>query len=120
MAAELNEIREARRSAVRPVADVMRVDEAAVTASRETAATIPRGERTPQLRRDAATLAADVQRPAACLEERYERGVAGQPASGVDCERDAVIELAATGASSLAVTERRRVHAQDDLIALAT
>ena len=85
------------RAAVGPVLDVMRVDESGRGAAGEAAAAVAGRQGALQRGRDRAGLAPDVERVALALDDADDRPVAGEPACGLRCERDAADELAAPG-----------------------
>ena len=80
-AAQRDEIAELRLAAVGPVLDVMPLGEARAIAAGEPAASIARFERPRDRRRNAARLAADVERLAVfAFDDTDDRPVAGKPA----------------------------------------
>src|SRR5437762_531967 len=94
-AAERDEVRELRLAAIGPVLDVVALRETRAVAPREAAAAVARAQRALQSKRDAACLAADVQRLAVrTLDDADERAVAAEPSHRVERERRAVVELA--------------------------
>jgi hypothetical protein len=104
-AAEQNEVSDCRFAALRPVADVMGIDEAAVLAAGEAASTVAATQRTAKRRRDRPGLAAVA----------HNGGVAGEPARRLSRERTPVVELA----DAFAVLRQDiPVRMDDDLIAL--
>src|SRR5215210_4206022 len=115
VAAELDEVVQARRATVRPVLDVVRVDGAVIRAAGEAAAAVAAAQRAAQRRRDAASLAPDAQRAAGALQERHDRRVACEPAGGLCRDRRAVCELRL----AFAVAQASRVDVDDDLVAVA-
>ena len=117
VATQLHEVVQARRAAVRPVRDVMRVDRASVGAAGEPATAIAARERTAERGRHGAGLAADAERAAVPLDQRHDRRVACQPARRLRRERSAVLELAATAVRR--PRERVGVHVQHDLVPIA-
>jgi hypothetical protein len=83
--AEQREVLKARRSALRPMLDVVRVDVAAVVASGERAVPVARPERALERSRDGPALAANVERRAVLvLDDRDEAPVAGEAPDSLD------------------------------------
>ena len=113
-AAQQDQVVEAGAATVDPVADMVRMNEAAVRAHREAAAAIAQPESASNRRRHGARLAPDVQHRAAFVRRhRNQRAVATHPAERLRGNARAVVEerLARTVRA-----EHRLIQMNDDLM----
>ncbi len=117
VAAQQHEVLDARRPSVRPVGDVVPVDEAMESAARKAAPSVARRERATNRRRNAAGPAPYAQRPAAALTHRDDTRIARQPPRRLGRERVAVVQLAPTGPI---VCQRLSVDVDYDLVTFTT
>lgn len=117
-ATEQRTIREARRSSVRPVNNVMCLDESR-TAAWESAAAISHLECAAECGWDRARSAPNVEDGAVAVSrDVYHACVAREPSSGFWRETRAILEV---GASRFNITpERIGFHVQDDLVTFGT
>jgi hypothetical protein len=120
-AAQVHQVCELGGTAVRPVVDVMRVQEAPLRTAREPAAPVAAEKRAPQRGRHAAGAAADRQGPPVALEDPHDARVTREPPRGLRVEQRPVVELA--GALADGVEPPRRhlsgIDVHDHLIAVA-
>src|SRR4051794_26737116 len=93
-ATEQHEILLARRAAMRPVADVVRVEDVPIPTARKTAMPVATLERGPERRGDDAARAAVVDGAILAMSRDDQHAVAGQPPGGLGGDRGAVLELA--------------------------
>lgn len=115
-AARGDEIGELRFSAVRPMINVVSVDEAFVSAPGESTARIAGIERASYRRRDGARLASHVQRlTLLVLKDADQAGVAGEAARRFRGNRGSMLDPAATGE---AFVQGVSIDAHDDLVAI--
>ena len=114
-AAEQDEVVHARLAALRPVLDVVGIDEAMVLAAREAAAAVAAPERSTQGGRNRTCLAPDRERLAVPLLQLDHGVIAGKPPGGFRREPRPLGELAA----ALGACERRLVDVHDDLMSVA-
>ena len=97
MRAQLHQVIERCRTAIRPMLDMMTVQVPGRAAAGETATLIAGGQRAFQCRRNGACLATDVQRLAfGIFDDAHNARVTSQTASGVRGEIGAVMQMAAT------------------------
>src|SRR3954469_25300421 len=115
--AQLDEVVQRGGTAVGPMVDVVSVQPPVLVAAGKAAALVAAAQRPAERGRDRARLATNRQGLAIALDDRDDRGVAAQPARGLDRQRGAAFELAAP--AQVATGQRRRVDVNDDLVAIA-